>query len=83
MRTFTTTATVKDGRLIVELPPDFEGHRVSVQVADTEPKPEASDAEWERRLEALRELKGSVEQVECNPIMTYMRREHIYDDDGR
>jgi hypothetical protein len=78
LRTFTTTATVQNGKLIVELPPDFEGHRVSVQVADSEPKPESKDAETSRRTEAtLHKLSSLLMDVPVAPHLESINRELV------
>ncbi len=76
----TLQAVPKDGKLVLNLPPEFDGQLVTVQITDSEPASEASSSrltksEIDVQIERIRDsLVGIVIDNED------LRRENLYED---
>ena len=79
MKTYVTTATVIDGKISIQLPNDFRAENVEVKVIATSKEQTLSTAQ------KIALLKQKSKPYNDTPIVSEeaLRRENLYDDNGR
>lgn len=79
MKTYVTTATVIDGKILIQLPNDFRAEKVEVKVIATSKEQTLSTAQ------KIALLKKKSKTYNDTPIVSEeaLRRENLYDDTGR